>query len=468
MSGAIANMRQSHLHRLVAAGALALPLVTGVAAASSADGIVSLPQDRIVAPDDGSMGGVVVIISDANGWDGAEQAALETVVHAGAVGVGVELTTWRAALSRETERDCLFLPADIERLTRRLHRSHRADFYRPPRILGFGEGGALALAMAAQTPNGSFAETIGETVAVDPTEASALPKALCTPAPRRETPEGTSYGLSPGSLPNPLRVVFSSAANEAARNHAQELKSSHPDVVIAEGEGGAARILSAEASDLVARLTPADEALDLPLIEDIVQPEHDTVAIFYSGDGGWREIDQRVSARLNEKGLPVIGVDALRYFWSEKSPEATAADLSAITAHYRKRLGVSKVVLIGYSFGANILPKVYGLLPETDRKSVTLLSLLALSHQADFEIVLGSWVGVTGPAKHGDPVDHLAEVEASKVQCVYGQEEEDSGCPALEPRTKQGLQLIPRPGGHHFDENYELVADRILERIVGR
>ncbi|MEC9462767.1 MAG: AcvB/VirJ family lysyl-phosphatidylglycerol hydrolase, partial [Pseudomonadota bacterium] len=139
-----------------------------------------------------------------------------------------------------------------------------------------------------------------------------------------------------------------------------------------------------------------------------------------------------------------------------------------IIAHYRKRLGVSKVVLIGYSLGANILPKVYGLLPETDRTSVTLLSLLALSHQADFEIVLGSWVGVTGPAKHGDPVDHLIEVDASKVQCVYGLEEENSGCPELEPRAKQGLQLIPRPGGHHFDENYELVADRILERIVGR
>lgn len=56
MSSAIAKTRHSHLHRLAAAWAVALPLVTGVAAASSADGIVSLPQDRIVAPDDGNMG----------------------------------------------------------------------------------------------------------------------------------------------------------------------------------------------------------------------------------------------------------------------------------------------------------------------------------------------------------------------------------------------------------------------------
>nr|MDH4414616.1 AcvB/VirJ family lysyl-phosphatidylglycerol hydrolase [Rhizobium sp.] len=288
------------LAKLSAASLTALVLVSvALPVAAAGDGIVSLPQDRISAPDDGSMTGVVVIVSDANGWDAVEQSALETAVLGGAIGVGVDLRSWRAALSRETERDCLFLPADIERLARQLHRSHTADFYRPPRVLGFGEGGALVLAMAAQTPNGSFAETIGETVAVDPTEAIALPKPLCTPAPRRQTARGIAYSLAPGKLPNPVRIAFSTVADEEARQHAASLKASHPDVVIADGEGGPARILSAEATDLVARLTPDDAALDLPLVEDIVTPEHDTMAILYSGDGGWRDINQRISARLN-------------------------------------------------------------------------------------------------------------------------------------------------------------------------
>lgn len=453
---------------LAAAVAVLAILTTAPSANAAADGIVSLPQDRILAPDNDSMTGVVVLISDADGWDMAEQAALETVVVGGAIGVGVDLRAWRAALSRETERDCLFLPADIERLARQLHRSHTADFYRPPRILGFGEGGALALAIAAQTPNGSFAETIGETVAVDPTEAVALPKPLCTAAPRRQTARGTVHGLPSGSLPNPVRIALSSTVGEEARRHAASLQASHPDVMVVEGEGGPARVLSAEATELVARLKPDGGALDLPLVEEIVTPDHDTVAIFYSGDGGWREIDQRIAARLNTVGIPVIGVDALRYFWSEKTPEAAAADLSAVIAHYRQRLGVRKVVLIGYSFGANLLPKAYGLLPAADRESVTLLSLLALSHQADFEIAVTGWLGAAGAGKHGDPVDHLATVEATKIQCVYGLEEEDTACPALEPRVKDGVELIARPGGHHFDENYELVADRILARIAAR
>jgi type IV secretory pathway VirJ component len=427
--------------------------------------VVSLPQDMILVPDDGKMNGVVVIISDANGWDIMEQAALDAAALEGAIGVGIDLRTWRAALSRETERDCLFLPADIERLARELHRRYEAAFYRPPRIMGFGEGATLALAIAGQTPNASFAETIGETLAIDPMEAVALPKRLCTKAPYRETARGYSYGLGPGALPNPVRVVLSASADPPGRAHVEALKSGHPEIVVSTTDGGPARVLSAEAASLARRLKPDDASLDLPLIEDIVIPAHDTLAIFYSGDGGWREIDQRIAARLNEKGVPVIGVDALRYFWSEKTPEETADDLSAIIAHYRERLGVSRVVLIGYSFGANILPKVYGLLPAADREAVTLLSLLALSRQADFEIAVTGWLGAAGTGKEGDPVDHLTEVEASKIQCVHGLEEEGSGCPPLETRVKDGAQLIARPGGHHFDENYEFVADEILARI---
>jgi type IV secretory pathway VirJ component len=447
---------------------LCCPALQTGAGLAAQDRIVSLPQGTILVPDDDEMSGVVIVISDANGWDVMEQAALDAAALEGAVGVGVDLRSWRAALSRETERDCLFLPADIERMARELHRRHDAAFYRPPRVIGFGEGATLALAIAAQTPNASFAETIGETLAIDPTEAVALPKRLCTRAPYRETAQGYAYGLGPGALPNPVRIVLTASADQLGRAHVESLKAAHPDISVTTSAGGPARVLAVEAASLVARLKPDDASLDLPLIEDIVTPAHDTLAIFYSGDGGWREIDQRIAARLNAKGVPVIGVDALRYFWSEKTPEETARDLSSIIAHYRQRLAVSKVVLIGYSFGANILPKVYGLLPASDKESVTFLSLLALSHQADFEIVLGSWVGVAGSAKHGDPVDHLSTIDAARVQCVYGLEEEDSGCPALAPRVKDGVQLIARPGGHHFDENYEFVADEILARIGNR
>lgn len=167
--------------------------------------VVSLPQDNILMPDDDRFIGVVFVISDADGWDVMEQTALDAAALAGAIGIGVDLRTWRAALSRETERECLFLPADIERLARELHRRHDAAFYRPPRIVGFGEGATLALAIAAQTPNASFAETIGETLAIDPKEAVALPKRLCTSATYRETAGATL--TTSAMAPCPIRCA---------------------------------------------------------------------------------------------------------------------------------------------------------------------------------------------------------------------------------------------------------------------
>ncbi|MGO8485037.1 hypothetical protein AB9F39_38660, partial [Rhizobium leguminosarum] len=54
----------------------------------------------------------------------------------------------------------------------------RAFAYHLPIVAGIGEGGALALAIAAQTPDA----TIGQTLAVNPVAGIPLAKELCTPA----------------------------------------------------------------------------------------------------------------------------------------------------------------------------------------------------------------------------------------------------------------------------------------------
>ncbi len=63
------------------------------------------------------------------------------------------------------------------------------------------------------------------------------------------------------------------------------------------------------------------------------------MAVFYSGDGGWRDLDKQISGVLAEHGIATVGVDSLRYFWEEKAPEQVADDLAAILRHYRERVG---------------------------------------------------------------------------------------------------------------------------------
>ena len=421
---------------------------------------VSLPTDRIVMPE-GAPSGLVVLLSDANGWAQDEDRIQRRLVDSGAIVVGVDLPAYLVALSRET-RDCLYLVSDIEKLGRQIHRAHQIETFHPPIIAGWGEGATLALAILAQTPN----STIAETVAVDPHAALPLARPLCTPAEKKPEGNGIVYGLKPAPLPDPLSLILSPAASETGRSHALALKAAKPEIRLEDSAETAAVLFERETLAALDRTRASRAPLDLPIVELPAEPRFDTLAIIYSGDGGWRDIDQKLGGFLQADGVPVIGVDALRYFWQERSPEQTAKDLSQIIATYRERFGVKNVVLIGYSFGADILPATYNRLPPADKAVVTQLSLLALSHKADFEIAVTGWLGMAGTGRHGDPVEALKTVEPAKIQCIYGLAETASACPAV--AAIRGAQIIARPGGHHFDENYELVADRILARITSR
>jgi len=45
------------------------------------------------------------------------------------------------------------------------------------------------------------------------------------------------------------------------------------------------------------------------------------------------------------------------------------------------------------------------------------------------------------------------------VQCIYGEAEEDTLCPAL---TRTGIEVIKTSGDHHFGGDYAVLARRIL------
>ncbi len=196
-----------------------------------------------------------------------------------------------------------------------------------------------------------------------------------------------------------------------------------------------------------------------PVVEVPAKNPNETVTLFYSGDGGWRDLDRAVAGLMAEQGYPVVGVDTLRAFWSSKTPEQSAAQLAAIMAYYRTTWKAEKFVLAGYSFGADIMPAVYNRLSETDRDSVALLVLLALGKKADFEIHVSGWIS---KSSNGLPIlPELQRIAGKKIFCIYGQEEKnDSACAAL---STPGARLLGLPGGHHFDQNYPKLTSRILD-----
>lgn len=413
-----------------------------------------IPSPHILMPS-GDVAAAVVLISDKAGWSGKEDALAKSLTDGGALVIGIDLPSYLASLAKD-DGDCIYMVSDIEALSQQVQRAVKNNDYRLPIVAGAGAGGALALAIAGQTP----AATVGQTLAIDPEAGIALGKQLCTPADKKKVGNRIVYGLTDGPLPDPVTVLFTKDAPADGRAHVTELTAKHNDIEVTETDDDMWTAFSDALSALVSASAGEDNPLGLPLTVLEAKPARDTMAIVYSGDGGWRDIDKQVGDILQQQGMPVVGVDSLRYFWSERQPQQTADDLHRIIAFYGKRWNVRHILLIGYSFGADILPRTYTLLPQADRDRIAQVSLLSVSHQVDYKISVLGWLGATGSDGAGDPADDIAKMNPSVVQCIYGTDEEDDVCPTLKDT---GVEVIGIEGGHHFDEDYPALVKRILD-----
>jgi type IV secretory pathway VirJ component len=203
----------------------------------------------------------------------------------------------------------------------------------------------------------------------------------------------------------------------------------------------------------------------LPLSILPVAHHSPVIAVVLSGDGGWRDLDKTIAQDLQQKGVPVVGWDSLRYFWQKRTPAQTAASLAEVLKTYLAEWHASKVSLIGYSFGADVLPFAYNRLPENLRAHVVLIALLGFAKSADFEIQVYGWLGLP-PGPEALPVaPEVDKIPPALIQCFYGENESDTACPAMASR---GVEVIRTAGGHHFGGDYTVLADDIMEALQRR
>jgi type IV secretory pathway VirJ component len=205
----------------------------------------------------------------------------------------------------------------------------------------------------------------------------------------------------------------------------------------------------------------AQKVVGVPLVEVPARgPERDEMAVLLSGDGGWAETDKGLADRLSKGGIPVVGWNSLRYFIRRKKPDRVAHDLEGVLQVYLPLWHKEKVILIGYSFGADVMPFLVSRLPPELAKKVSLIVLLGPTRIADFHFHPSEWL--RKPSDDSLPViPELEKLRGREIVCAYGREEKDSICRTLPAGLVQPLE---RPGKHIVGKNYGPVADRILQR----
>ncbi len=414
--------------------------------------------------------GVVLFASGAGGWNADLATAARAIANLDYTVAGIDLNEYLTRLDRSAAA-CADPSADLDQLNRLMEQRYPPATHLPPVLLGQGAGATLSYAALAQAP----AERFHAGIAVDVCPELPLRKPLCKGVGNLESvapPNDKGVSLKPiGRLPTTW-FVFQNRPSCDAGTATQFVKSIQlARLTEIAGEEGikswlpqVTALLQWLDPSIVRQVQPDASVSGVPLTEVPVTagPDRPQFAVMFSGDGGWALLDRAVTAELAKNGLPTVGWDSLSYFWKARQPDQVALDLERVLRKYMEVWKKERIVLLGYSFGADVLPATINRLPPDLRERIDLAVFLGLSDYAAFEFHLSNWIS-DEPDEGSLPVrPELVKLTGFQRLCIYGEDEEDASCPKL---TDLGVIVEKMPGDHHFDDDYPGITRRILERL---
>jgi type IV secretory pathway VirJ component len=417
---------------------------------------------------------VVLFLSGDGGWQPDTDRMAKVLQSHGALVLGIDEPALLASFLQGSSR-CFFADGDLENLSHYVQAYYHLPTYITPVMGGYSAGATLAYATAAQAPAGLFAGVL--TLGFTPDYETTKP--FCKGAGQHfeSRPDGKGLKL----LADPQLALHwvdvhgaadsvcpaADAAAFMAQIHRAQI-SLIPGVEhdFANPHHWSTQLVAA--LDTVAagarkQQGPPLSLKDLPLVEVPATGagNADLFAVLLSGDGGWAGLDKQVAGALAARGIPVVGWDTLRYFWTARTPEAVARDLDRTLTYYAMSWGRRQALVIGYSQGADVLPFAVNRLPDAARARILTTTLLGLGRKAAFEFHLANWVG---PANGLPTLPEYQKMSRSHTLCVFGAGDKDTLCTDFPPGTPGTVQLS---GGHHFDGDYDGLARQILS-FAGR
>lgn len=425
-------------------------------------------------------GKVVLFISGDGGWNLGVIHMAKILASMDALVAGIDINSYLKALARSKEK-CVYPAADFESLSHYIQKKFNYTQYVQPVLAGYSSGATLVYAVIAQAPANTFKAGISMGFCPNlilpkiPCKGSGLAwhgivnktVYLTTPNNRIPTPwlvlQGKIDQVCRAQPAKDFAVKISTAqfvllpkvghGFSVARNWVPQLKRAFADV--SKTDNGK-HIVAGQTTNSLA---------DLPLVEIPAANNNSSrrqMAVIVSGDGGWADIDQQMANGLTSRGIPTVGLNSLKYFWTARKPDTAAHDLERILNHYTKTWDKDKIILVGYSMGADVLPFMVTRLPEQFKSRIQLVALLAPGLKTAFEFFLSDWIGANHRAKRYPLLPEIEKLNGIPTSCFFGQDEKGSLCSADLPPSVKINQIS---GGHHFNGQYQLIIQSIIQTI---
>lgn len=203
---------------------------------------------------------------------------------------------------------------------------------------------------------------------------------------------------------------------------------------------------------------------ELPLIEAAGRGPGSSLVVLVSGDGGWATIEKDMAAEFNDHGIAVVGFDLREYLRRKpRTPDNVGRDLSRVIRAYSDSWGKPRVVLVGYSRGAGMIPFILNRLPADLDARLKLTAFVGLPRAVNMTF---HWIDVIRDVSREDDIPVIPELQRAgpgRMICIFGVEEAASGC-RIAPSWVTRIEL---PGGHHLERAYRALSDSILKYQPG-
>lgn len=193
------------------------------------------------------------------------------------------------------------------------------------------------------------------------------------------------------------------------------------------------------------------------------------VAILWSGDMGFRVgMAPDVAARLVADGIPIVGVNALRYFRTTRTASDATALLEAAIGQARRINPKAQLLLVGQSYGADMLHVALSQLPRAERSSIGLVALVVPGATVEYRASPSEIF--TFAMAESDALPTARQLSWTPLLCIQGRDETSSLCPLLHQRNARSVAL---PGGHRLNGDVDAVygvlrAAMMRAHLIGR
>lgn len=191
-------------------------------------------------------------------------------------------------------------------------------------------------------------------------------------------------------------------------------------------------------------------------------PARDVAVVNVSGDMGLRFLLGASTSRgLTEHHVPVLGVSSPAVFRTRRTRAEVDAFVADVVRNAVARTGRRRVVVMGQSYGADIVQTGLAHLPADLRAHVAAIVLILPGDAVFFRADPTGWAYDGTPDSVGKDTGNT--LTWAPLTCIYGQEEDDSLCPLL---RVPGARIVAMPGGHNIHHDSDGLLRHVLAAVA--